>query len=186
MEEVKIINMNDNYKNVLNFFLKDIETKYIGKVTAKTKVLLDLGTKFEKPNVLMGSHKGKSIFEEQNEILLLANGKNSVPVKIFLLNNGRIFAGNTKWALAYLKRYGDNVKLKEIPFFIVDNKQNQTFVVDYNGSAYSQKQLNKTINTCKKLFDRIENGWRPTENKYTIGMLKNEIFKQNDKNILFE
>jgi len=186
MEKIQIIKMNDNYKNILNFNLKNVETKYIGKITPKTKILVELGTKFARPNVLLGSHKGKSIFEEQEAISFLANGKNSVPVKIFLLKNGRLFAGNTKWAIAYLKRYGNNVKLKQIPFFIVDNRQDVPVIIDYNGSAYSQKQIQKTITSAQKLNERIQNGWRPIENKYTVGMLKEKIFKQINKEILFE
>lgn len=186
MENIKIIDMNDDYKNVLNSFLKDIETKYIGKITPKTKNLIELGTKFERPNVLMGSHKGKSIFDEQEEILFYVNGKNSVPVKIFMLEDGRVFAGNTKWAIAYLKRYGNNVKLKEIPFLIIDNRQKEPIVVDYNGSAYNSKQINKVITTAQKLNERIKKGWRPIENKYTVGMLKDEIFKQINKEIVLE
>lgn len=186
MENAKIITMNNNYKNILNTPLKDVETKYIGKITPKTRALLLLGAKFERPNVLMGSHKNKTIFDEQEEILFYANGKNSVPVKIFLLEGGRIFAGNTKWAVAYLKRYGDNVKLKEIPFFIVDNTKKEPIVVDYNGSAVGQKQIQKTVATSQKLNDRVQNGWRTKEHKYTIGMLKDQIFKQINKDIIFE
>lgn len=186
MERIQIIEMNNKYRSFLEKNLKDIEAKYIGKLTQKNKVFVELGQKFEKPDVLMGSHKDNSVFDEQEKILDLANGKNSVPVKIFLLKNDRMFAGNTKWALAYLKRYGDNVKLSQVPVFIVDLREEFPVVVDYNGSAYSQKNILKTVGSAIKLNDRVENGWRPKENKYTVGMLKNHLFKQINKENIYE
>lgn len=186
METLQIIKMNNKYNKYLDFQLAQIEAKYIGKITAKTKTLLELGKKFENPDVLLGSHKGYSAFQQQDIITLLANGNNSVPVKLFLLDNERVFVGNTSWAIAYLIRYGEKVKLKEIPFFIVDLRERNPIVIDYNGSAYSQSNIQKAITSAQKLSERLKNGWRPIENKYTLGMLKNQLLKQVNKEFIYE
>ena len=186
MEKISIIKVNNAYQDCLETKLKDLETKYMAKITQKTKPLVELGQKFERPNVIFGAHKDKSIFDEQDTVISLANGKNNVPVKIFIFPNKRIFVGNTKWALAYLKRFGDDVKVKQIPFFIVDLSREEPVVCDYKGSVYSQSNIAKSVEEAKKLNDRLQNGWRPYENRHTLGMLKKTLFEQVNKEMIYE
>lgn len=167
-------------KDVLELNISELECKHILYKNTDTKLFVNLAEKVDYKWVVFGSHrelkKEKRVQFEINRINEMAKSTTSRAVRIVKTSNGKYFVDNTHWVLAYLKRYGENTKLKDIPFYLVDFYHTVPIIVDVNSSVIkNDEDMKNAVNAAGDVEERIEQGWRPNEIKYTIKQFEEEI-----------
>jgi len=146
--------------------LVDLESKHVAfDNTARNKNLIELGKKAGYDYVLLGTHRGfnpQRIQFEINRINEMAVSGHSRPVRIVICSNGKVFIDNTHWALAYIKRYGIDTQLNQLPFYIVDFSGEIPLLVNVNGSVIkNENDMKRAVNAAGKVEQRVQRGWRP-------------------------
>lgn len=175
-------------KDVLDLKLTELECKHILFKNTGTKLFVDLAEKVNYEWVVFGSHRDLAekdrVQFEINRINDMSKSKNSRAVRIVKTSNGKYFADNTHWVLAYLKRFGENAKLKDIPFYLVDFCHNVPLIVDINNSVLKNDQdMKNAVNAAGDVEERIEKGWRSKSVVYTIKQFDSEIKEYEDNRL---
>lgn len=188
LPEVMLFNKDDIvHQKVANTLLKTVESKFVASVNEKTKRFVMLSKKFDKPFVVFGEHKDYTPLQEQEEITQLSWQQSLVPIKLVLVPDGRLFTLNTHRSLAYLMRFGQNVRMQQIPYLFFDfSNIEKPNLVDVNGSVASQKNLETLFASATRLADRVQNGWRPKNMSYTLADLQKQLITLATKELEFE
>ncbi len=173
-------------KDILNLILSELECKHILCKNFDNKIFVDLALKVDYKWVVFGSHRNLKeedrIPFEINRIKDMSKSTISRAVRIVKTSNGKYFADNTHWVLAYLKRFGENTKLKDIPFYLVDFSHKVPLIVDVNNSVIKKDEdMRNAVNAAGDVEERIEKGWRPNNVVYVIKQFECEIkrFEEN-------
>lgn len=178
-------------KDIQEMKISELECKHILFKNEDNKIFADLADKVGYKWVLFGSHRGLKEGRAEFEIARIndmAKSASSRAVRIVKTSNGKYFADNTHWILAYLKRFGGNLKLKDIPFYLVDFCQSIPIIVDVNNSVIKKHEdILNAVNAAGDVEERIEKGWRPDNIVYTIRQFEGEIkkFKDNQEKDFF-
>lgn len=189
MKKYELINYSENseYSKILDMKVLDLQCKHIAYVTQTNKIFLQLAKKVDYQWVVFGSHRFMKEEErlpfEINRINQMAESENSYPVRIVICSNNKIFVDNTHWALAYAKRYGQDLKLKSIPVYIIDFRNEIPTVVDVNNTVIkNDDDILKAIDAASDVEKRIKNNWRPENVSYTLNELSTELqnFAKNE------
>lgn len=91
------------------------------------------------------------------------------PIKIVISKDGKIWADNTHWTISYILKYGRNVVLKQVPFYIVDFRYNIARLISVNNSVLKSKtDRERTVEKAWYIVDRQENNWRIDKRKISI------------------
>ena len=167
-------------KDISNLKLSELECKHILLKTEDTKIFVDLAEKVDYKWVVFGSHRGLDekdrVQFEINRINEMIKSTTSRAVRIVRTSNDKYFADNTHWILAYLKRIGDNAKLSDIPFYLVDFCHEKPIIVDVKNSVIkNHEDMKNAVNAAGDVEERIEYGWRPNGISYTIKQFEEEI-----------
>ena len=160
--------------------LKNLECKHIANATPENAIWLDLANKVGYEWAIFGSHRKmqeeKRLSFEINRIIEMSKSQNIRPIRIVKTSNDKYFVDNTHWALAMLMSKGKNVKLIEVPFYIVDFTQNQTLLVDVKNSVIdNQEDKLNAINAAYSVEERIKQGWRPKNYTFPLENLYDEL-----------
>ncbi|MFD1901304.1 hypothetical protein GQR36_17235 [Enterococcus termitis] len=93
------------------------------------------------------------------------------PVRIVKDLSGRYWCDNTHAAIAYILR--GNKKINEIPFYVVDLKDNS--IISCDGAVNGDLQdLRNIISSSLRIQERIDKGIRPIDCRWTIeNLMKN-------------
>ena len=175
------------YKNIylddekyISFFerlVKSCQCKYISKLSKSTQILYQLAKIVGFDNIFLGYNKKPNLKEEMEKIRQLSYSKENRPIRIIIANDNRLWADNTFWALAYMDRIGVNIKLKDIPFYIVDTTKKVPSIISVNGSVIeNQEDIKIAIGYSLRINELLDEGWRSIDISYTIEDLFNEIF----------
>jgi cytochrome c biogenesis factor len=191
VETPSTVQFNQNnavHKKVAKTQLKNVQSKFVATINnKKTKTFALLAQKFGKPFVVFGSHKDYTPLQEQEEIAFLAWQKSLVPLKLVLVPDGRIFTLNTHRSLAYMMRFGQNVRIGQVPFVLFDfSNFAHPQIVDVNGSVTAVKNLQNLYQSALDLTDRVQNGWRPKNMSYTLQDLHNQLIELASQELTFE
>lgn len=104
-------------------------------------------------------------------------------VRVVITQDGKIWSDNTHWTISYLIRYGKNTKLQDIPFYVIDFREDIPIVVNYNYTLFdSITEIKKAVNSARNIQIRLNNGWRNNGLNYTIGELFSALVKIRDEN----
>lgn len=169
----------NNY-DILELKLGDLECKHILFKSNENKLFVELAEIVDYKWVVFGSHRGLDEKDrmqfEINRINNMSKSTFSRAVRIVKTSNGKYFVDNTHWALAYLKRLGNNVKLKDIPFYLVDFCHETPQIVDVNETVIkNDEDIKNAVNAAGDVEERIENGWRPNNIVYTLEQFDREV-----------
>ena len=116
---------------------------------------------------------------EYNKICEMSKSLNLRPIRIVITSNGKIFVDNTHWAIAYMKRFGQDIKLSDVPFYIVDFNFEKPYIVDVKGTVIKNEQdIKRAVNAAGDVEERIQKGWRPRQISYLLGDFAIELEKQ--------
>lgn len=160
----------------------DLETKHVAyDSTQKNKDIIKQGKDVGYDYVLFGTHRGK--WKDDNErlsfeverIKSMTYSTESRPIKVVIGSSGKIFIDNTHWALAYVLRYGKDVKLNQVPFYIVDFRQNIPQIIDIKNSVIKNDvDITRAVNSAGKIEQRVQKGWRKN-NTSSLAYLHDEL-----------
>lgn len=187
--KLTIVSANENseeLKNLLPIQLKKLESKHIAYVNCQTEQLhqnaLQIGYMYD----VFGSHRQYTNLSD--EIARIRN-MSSTPclraVRVVLTSDGKIWADNTHWTIAYILRFGLETQLNDIPFYVIDFRYDNPIVIDYNHTLFdSITEIKNAVNAAKNIQDRVTAGWRNNKLSYTIEELANVLLdkRQGEKN----
>ncbi len=165
---------------ICKLYLKDLECKHIADDSPKNKIWLELAKKVGYEWAIFGSHRKMQeemrLNFEINRIIEMSRSQTIRPIRIVKTSNNKYFVDNTHWSLAMLMSKGKNVKLTEVPFYVVDFTHENPKLVDVKNSVIdNEKNKLNAINSAYDIEKRIRLGWRPQKYTYLLENLYNEL-----------
>ncbi|MEY8484168.1 hypothetical protein AALD74_20335 [Lachnospiraceae bacterium 48-21] len=156
--------------------IKAVESKHVANYKDSTKIFFEFSEKVGYPNTVLGFHRNASI---QNEYFRIQNMSHSIcnrAVRFVISKDGRMWSDNTHWTLAYLLQKGTKTLVSDIPAYIVDFREIVPTIYDKNGVVFdSIYDIKSSIASAKRIQERLDLGWRPTDFSYTIKQLHYDI-----------
>ena len=94
------------------------------------------------------------------------------PIKIVIASDNKLYADNTHWTCGYVIKYGEDVLVKNVPFYVIDLRTKIIKIISNNNSViHNEKDIRETIKRALKINKRLKKGWRCEEVNYTMGDL---------------
>lgn len=149
--------------------LVNIESKHVAHRNENTDIYFELSKKVGYKNTILGIHRTTSIENEYFRIQNMSKASCLRAVRFVITNDGRIWSDNTHWTLSYIYRYGKSTLISDIPFYIIDFRNNLPIVYDCQGVVFdSISDIRKAILAAKSIQERVFAGWRPATISYKI------------------
>ncbi|WP_097006718.1 hypothetical protein [Lacrimispora amygdalina] len=158
--------------DVLDYPVDALECKHV--ILNEPKEIYEASVKANYDYVILGSHRHASINDENERIFNMVSNKFfNRPVRIVKAKDGRLWCDNTHTAMAYLRRnYKKDIRLKNIPFYLVDVSCNVPVVISINNSVIQKDDdIQNAINCSLQINSRLDKGVRPKSMSYTVGEL---------------
>lgn len=156
--------------------LEDTESKHVADLRDCTKVFFEYSNLVGYPNTILGIHRNASI---QNEYFRIQNMSHSIccrAVRFVISKDGRLWSDNTHWTLAYILEKGTEILVTDIPMYIIDFRESFPIIYDKDGVVFdSVYDIKCAIASAKRIQERLDLGWRPSEISYTIKQLHQDI-----------
>ncbi|MFI3166468.1 MAG: hypothetical protein R3Y45_09405 [Bacillota bacterium] len=170
----------DKYKTInelLDVCLKNLECKHISNINERTTILNNNAIKVGYDYHIFGSHRVENaISSEIDRIINMSNSQCDRAIRIVITRDGRFWSDNTHWTLAYLIKFNLNVKLRDVPFYIVDFRCKTPQIISYKDTLFaSVYDLENAVNAASAIQERIDIGWRTSNLKYSINELGQEL-----------
>lgn len=166
------------YENLLNRKLTSLECKHIISLKNKSIYHASVNTGYEW--VVFGSHRNGSLESEEKIINEMTKDNNfNRPIRIVYAKDERLWADNTHTAMAYINRFGENICIKDIPFYLIDIRNEVPVVVSIDNSVKNNLvDIYNAIACAERINKRLDNGVRPLYMSWTISDLKSEFDTQ--------
>ena len=180
MQEYEFYDLSDTgkkYDAVLNTKLADVEVKHIARIDKSNHHLIDLAQKVGYEWALLGARKEFSVDDARERVEGMSRSWIERPIKIVLTKDGRIWADNTHWSMSYVKKYGKDTLVGDVPFYIVDLRKRKPVIVSYNDSVkQNHDDIIATVKAAQEINKRLGLGWRPEGVYYKLSDLMHEIW----------
>jgi hypothetical protein len=168
------INKEDLKEDLYNFNLLDLNCKHIAYINSTTQKIFKLSESVGYKWCILGSNRNSDISNEKERIIQMKDSNYRRPIRIIITKDFRMWCDNTHWTISYILKYGKNIKIKDIPFYIINLKED--IIIDFNNLVMiDYEDIHNIISCAKELQTRIDNGWRPCEISYTIGDLMKSL-----------
>jgi hypothetical protein len=163
------------YEEILNRELTSLECKHV--VSLKNKNIYDASVNAGYEWVVFGSHRKGSLETEEKIILdMTKDAKFNRPIRIVYSKDERLWADNTHTTMAYINRYGENVCLKDVPFYLVDIRGVIPVIASIHNSVSNNfDDIYSAFACSERINDRLDKGVRPIDMSWTIKDLKEEF-----------
>ncbi len=172
----KADNIPSALKEYLTKRIEDVESKHVANYSNETKRFFKYSEVVGYPNTLLGFHKNSNIQNEYFRIINMSQTVCNRTVRFVITKDNRIWSDNTHWTLAYLIQNGHTTLLSDIPAYIIDFRNLYPIVFDKDNIVFdSLYDIKSAIASAKRIQDRLDLGWRPSEDSYTIRQLYNDI-----------
>lgn len=160
---------------IMKFKLKDLECKHIINTTENPIYNASVHAGYQ--YVVFGSHRNGTLESENHIINQMANDKCFYrPIRVVLAKDNKLWCDNTHSAIAYLRRYGMEISLCDIPFYLVDVSRNTPIIVSIDQTVIPNiEAIKKSIDCALRINERLDLGVRPGAMKWTIEDLKKDI-----------
>lgn len=165
-------------KDLESIKLKDLECKHTA-LPLKDKIFINLAKNVDYPWAVLGSQRNGSIDYEKQRISIMELEAIERPIRIVRDRIGRLWADNTNWTIAYMKKYGQEATLKNVPFYFVDFYNTES----KNGKLYkgdipieSQMDISNILTAAKDIQNRLDKNWRNKEYSFTVMDLFQELY----------
>lgn len=169
----------------IDMLLVNTESKHVALKNDATNIFFELSEKVAYNNTILGIHRTPIIRNEYLRIRNMSNSSCLRAVRFVITDDERIWSDNTHWTLAYIYKYGIQTSITDIPFYIVDFRNQKPVIYDCGGVVFdSLSDIQKAIIAAKTIQERLDLGWRPKEITYTIGQLYNDLGKIAEENLL--
>lgn len=162
-----------SYKDVL---LINTESKHVAFKNDTTNIFFELSAQVKYENTILGIHRTSIIKNEYMRIINMSQSPCSRAIRFVIPKDNNIWSDNTHWTLAYIYKYGLETKIADIPFYIVDFRNELPVIYDCEGVVFdSLSDIKKAIAAARSIQERLDLGWRPQNISYTIGQLYSDM-----------
>jgi hypothetical protein len=100
----------------------------------------------------------------------MARTRDMRPVKLVLTRCGRVWCDNTHWGLAAMVRWGTDVRVDQIPFYLIDLRSSTPVIVG-RPLGLMGRGLALAVSNARSIQRRLDKGWRPIDVRFTMGDL---------------
>jgi len=175
----KLEKENQNYSDIFNYKLINTHSKHIANIDEATQKWHDLSKQVGYDMDVIGSHRQTTLEDERRRIQNMKNSSCLRAARFVVSLDGRIWADNTHWTIAYILKYGNMTTIKDIPSYIVDFRNNTPIVVEQKNVLFDSTYCIKSAIACaKRIQDRLNKGWRPMNMPFTIDDLIKDLYKR--------
>lgn len=162
-------------KTILHTKVTDLECKHVVSLLASD--VYNASKKAGYQNVVLGSHRNGTL---ESESKIIEDMQKDVmfnrPIRVILAKDNRLWCDNTHSAIAYVKRFGTNITIEEIPFYLVDIRAEIPIVISVNKSILPNVEHIKNAIACSlRINQRIDLGVRPRNMHWNINDLMNDL-----------
>ena len=168
---------NPYYSKIINYKLINTHSKHIAHINDTTYKLHELSQEIGYNIDIIGSHRNTVLEDERQRIQNMKNSTCLHAARFVISSDGRIWADNTHWTIAYILKMGYDVTLKDIPFYIVDFRKEIPAIIECDNILFDSTYCIKSAIACaKRIQDRLNNGWRPLNITFTIYDLIKDLY----------
>lgn len=118
----------------------------------------------------LGHHQRLEPEQDRIYVSSMARMRDMRPVKLVLTRCGRLWCDNTHWGLAAMARWGTDVRVDHIPFYLIDLRDSIPVIVR-RPLGLMGRGLALAISNARSIQLRLDRGWRPTDIRFTMGDL---------------
>lgn len=172
--------------SILDTKIRDLESKHYITLNETTNTIRELGEKAGNTNILWGYYRKATVGTELDKILKMVEDDFKRPSRIVVDSDGRLWGDNTHTLIHWIYKLGDNVKVGDIPVYVVDVRRtglNSGIIIDINNTVNdSLEDIKKAIACGYRINYYNEMGWRPLNTSYTLGQLADSLFQEGATN----
>ncbi|MCR0316339.1 hypothetical protein MKA27_17600 [[Clostridium] innocuum] len=164
----------DSYSNILNINLRDLECKHIMYIDESCRKVYKDGVEACFYNIQWGYFRENVSKDSENYTIEQMIADNFLkPIRITVTQN-RVWADNTHTTISYIRRYGDETKVKDVPFYICDlRKVPVTILGDKKNIWFNEECMSNAIRNSLRIKYLEENGGRT--HRWTISDLMKQL-----------
>lgn len=156
--------------------IEDAESKHVADFRYETKIFFERSDLVGYPNTILGIHRNARIKNEYFRIQNMSSSLCTRAIRLVISRDGRLWSDNTHWTLAYILKKGVDTLVLDIPMYIVDFRESYPIIYDKEGVVFdSIYDIKCAIASAKRIQERLDLGWRPSELSYTIKQLHQDI-----------
>lgn len=158
------------YSDVLEAKLVNLECKHMIDLTnEKAYHMWSLANSAGYGNILWGYATGASKINEKRKIENMCSPDFKRPMRVVIDKDKRLWADNTHTCISNIIKFGTNVKVKDVPFYIFDYSRSEPVILNYNNSfVETPENLNNVCKNSLFLIQRINAGIRPKNTSWKI------------------
>lgn len=164
---------------IANYLLKkigDVESKHVADFRDTTEKFFKYSEIVGYPNTILGIHRNVSITNEFFRIQNMCHSICNRAVRFVITKDERIWSDNTHWSLAYILKNGITTLISDIPMYIIDFREAFPIIYDKEGVVFdSINDIKNAIASSERIQNRLNLGWRPLGNSYTIEQLYQDL-----------
>jgi hypothetical protein len=152
--------------------LADTHSKHVPKGidTPPISRLKQLATEVGYHYCDLGHHQRLDPEQDRTYVSSMARMRDMRPTKLVLTRCGRLWCDNTHWGLAAMARWGTDVKVDRIPFYLVDLRGSSPLIIR-RPLGLMGRGLELAVSNARAIQLRLDKGWRPIDIRFTLGDL---------------
>lgn len=166
-----------DYEFLFNKRIVSLECKHITEICEKTNEIYERAVKSGHEWCVLGSHRNGTVDSEKKVITdMMENLNFNRPIRLVITSDGAVWADNTHTVIAYVLRYGEDLFVKEIPFYIVDTRYSIPRIVSVKNTVNdSVSDIKSAIACSERLNARLARGYRPKYLRWNIADLMEQL-----------
>jgi len=159
-------------KELLAVRLADTHSKHVPKGinTPQISQLKQLASRVGYRYCDLGHHQRLDPEQDRIYVSSMARMRDIRPPKLVLTRCGRLWCDNTHWGLAAMARWGTDVRVGHVPFYLVDLRDSIPVIVR-RPLGLMGRGMELAISNARSIQLRLDMGWRPIDIWFTLGDL---------------
>lgn len=131
-------------EKIYDYHVSDLECKHVAIVSDNPVYLRSVSAGYN--NVVLGSHRSSALKKENDIIVDMSKDCCFMrPIRIVYAKDNRLWCDNTHSAIAYIRRYGNDISLSKIPFYLIDIRYELPIIISINNSVLPNLSDMKTL-----------------------------------------
>lgn len=163
------------YESILAMRVVELECKHIMFETDSNEKVVDLALAAYYDNIQWGYHRLATVDSENAIIDEMVKVGLLRPMRV-VMTDRQVWADNTHTAISYVRRYGREVTVGDVPCYICDLTKQPTVLagrINYLGGDATHQF--KAVKNSIKLRLLEENGGRPPDARWSIADLMEQL-----------
>lgn len=156
------------YSRIINYKIGSSECKHIAINTPRDIAITFelLSAKVNYDYCYMSQGNDYSVENNKQYVYKMSLSESIRPAKYVITKDGRVWADNTHTSLSALLKFGEDARILDSDFYIIDLRNNITILNP--PATFTPSICQIVIDNALKIQHRIDRGWRPVSLNYTI------------------